>query len=477
MRTFAPYLSAAMAATASFAASGIAGFVSLYFLAQTLSKEEFGAYSLAANVMLLVALLATLGLDRTLLLRLAPLDAQSGNLLGRSLFWQTCWIGAGFAAVLGLAVWLAAGKAGDGLISASATWWIMALVPALVPLTLLALARAWFQANHRAGDAALMPGVADAARAGMIAMAFAASLGKTGVAVAFCLSALVPLIILGFRARGHSESLPAGLPARQLGRDIGRGLIFCSQRVVDVGLYLIDIIIIGLVASDAVIAEYAIAARLAAMTDLGRLALISAFTPRVRMHHHAGNATLLAQEYHRARLASFVIACLVAVAMTLTGSRLLAFFGDFSSSYDPLMVLVSGYVFTAASGLHASYLTMTGEVRLSALIRAFGLALAIAALALLTPQFGAMGAAIAITFVMCAINIASMLLLWRKTGFRAFGVVPMGAGICAMLVLFLCATGHLSAPLASGGLIAVLIGFTVIEWLRPILVQPSAKQT
>lgn len=466
MRTKATYLSGAMAAALSFIASGLAGFASLYFLVKILSKDEFGAYSLAANVMLLASLLATLGLDRALLLRLAPLDSQRGVMLGRDLFLQSCWIGAGFAAMLGLTIWVAVGQVGDMVLSDLAVGWIRSLVPALVPLTLMALARGWFQANHRVGDAAVMPGIADAARAGLIAIAFVASLGNGGVAFAFCFSAILPLVILWLRAKGQSgiasqDQLKAGVV-----QEIGKGLVFSSQRIADVGLYLFDIIIIGLVATDAVTAEYAIAARLAAMTDLGRLALISAFTPRVRMHFHAGHIPALEQEYHRARLASFGIACLVAVAMVLIGSQLLTFFGDFSSSYGPMMILVSGYIFTAASGLHASYLTMTGEVRLSALIRALGLVVAITGLAVLTPRFGAMGAAVAITIAMSGINLASMVLLWRKTGFRAFGTVPMSLGLCAMLILWCRAMGVVSAPVASAGLVAASGIFAALEWRR-----------
>ena len=467
MQGVSSYMSGAMAATASFAASGLAGFVSLYFLVQILSKEDFGAYSFAANVMMLASLLATLGLDRALLLRLAPLNTAKGKLAGRSLFLRTCMIATCAVAVLGFAIWVAAGRSGTTPHSDLAAWWMQALVAGLLPLTLLALARAWFQANHRVGDAAVMPGVADVARASMIAVAFALSLGKGGVALAFCLSAVLPLVILWLRARGQTDAAPADLPAAE----VGRGLVFSSQRIADVGLYLIDIIIIGLVAADAVTAEYAIAARLAAMTDLGRLALIATFTPRVRMHFHANNSAALVSEYHRARLASFAIACFVAIGMVLFGRQLLTLFGDFAQSYGPMMILVSGYVFTAACGLHASYLTMTGEVRLSALIRTIGLLIAVVGLAVLTPRFGALGAAIAITIAMSGINIASMFLLWRRTGFRAFGLTPMAIGVFGMVLLWLSAAGLVSPLIASVGLAAAIMVFAGLERLRPMPAQ------
>lgn len=470
MRDIAPYLSGALAAIASFVASGLAGFVSLYFLVQILSKDDFGAYSFAANVMMLASLLATVGLDRALLLRLAPLSTAKGMLAGRSLFLRTCLIATCVVALLATSIWFASWRFRS---SDLAAWWIQALVPGLLPITLLALSRAWFQANHRVGEAAVMPGVADVARAGMIALAFVFALGKGGVAAAFCLSAVLPLVILGLRARGRSAAAPADLP----GSELRRGLVFSSQRIVDVGLYLIDIIVIGLVATDAVTAEYAIAARLAAMTDLGRLALIATFTPRVRMHFHAGNTASLAREYYRARLASFGIACMVAIGMVLFGRQLLAVFGDFSTSYGPMMILVSGYIFTAAGGLHASYLTMTGEVRLSALIRTIGLVVAVVGLGILTPRFGALGAAAAITTAMSGINGASMLLLWRRTGFRAFGLVPMAVGLCGMVLLWLAAAGLLSSIAASVGLAAALGIFTGWEWLRLSPLQPKAGPT
>ena len=405
-----------------------------------------------------------------LLLRLAPLETSKGMLTGRSLFLRTCLIATCVVALLSIALWFASEHNRSSLHPDLSAWWIKALILSLLPLTLLALCRAWFQANHKVGDAAVMPGVADVSRASMIALAFAFSLGKGGVAIAFSLSAVLPLVILGLRARGRTVAAPADLPASE----IGRGLVFSGQRIVDVGLYLIDIIVIGLVATDAVTAEYAIAARLAAMTDLGRLALLATFTPRVRMHFHAENTAALVREYHRARLASFGIACLVAIGMVLFGRQLLAVFGDFSNSYGPMMILVSGYIFTAAGGLHASYLTMTGEVRLSALIRTIGVVVAVVGLAVLTPRLGALGAAIAITIAMSGINVASMLLLWRRTGFSAFGLAPMGIGLCGMVLLWLAAAGLLSSIAASSGLAAALGIFTGLEWLRLLPAQPDA---
>lgn len=471
MRASLPYLSGAMAATFSFAASGIAGIVSLYFLVQILSKEDFGAYSFAVNVMILAALLATLGLERALLLRLAPLHTPEGKLLGRSVFWRTCRITTLAAALIGAAIWgLVAGSA-SWVTADLGSWWIAALVPSLLPMAVLALARAWFQANHRTGDAAVMPGIADASRAAMIASVFALGLGKAGIAAAFCLSSMLPLAILWARARGKSEAAPADLSRS----DIQRGLVYSLQRIADIGLYLIDIIIIGLVATDVVTAEYALAARLAAMTDLGRLAMTATFTPRARLHHHANNTTALAREYRKARLSSYAVACCVTVALLLFGSAVLTFFGDFAVSFGPMLVLASGYLFNAASGLHASYLAMTGEVMLSAVIRIVGLTGAVLGLTFLTPQFGSMGAAIVITAAMSGINAMSMLLLWRRTGFRAFGLWPMLVGAGSAALLCAVAATLLSPGWASCAILAGLLLLVWQEWPRQTAAGPGVR--
>lgn len=472
MRAIVPYLTGALAAVFSFAASGIAGFVSLYFLVQILTKEDFGAYSFAVNVMILGALLATIGLDRALLLRLAPFPSPNGFLVGRSVFWRTCRTSSFGAALIGIVIWGITAAPAGWVTKDLGDWWILVLVPSLIPMALLALARAWFQANHRTGLAAAMPGVADASRAAMIGMVFVLGLGKVGIAVAFCLSAVLPLAILWARARGQSEAAPAELTRS----DVKRGLVFSGQRIADVGLYLIDIIVIGLVATDAVTAEYAIAARLAAMTDLGRLAMIATFTPRARLHHHANNTTALLREYRKARLASCAVACCVSIVLMLFGHPVLVFLGDFSDSFGPMLVLASGYLFSAACGLHASYLAMTGEVRASALIRGVGLVCAILGLTILTPHFGSMGAAIVITATMFGINAMSMLLLSRRTGFRAFGPLPMLVGGGSAALIWAVASANLSPVLASGAIVAGLVALVGVEWPRRMVASQETSR-
>ncbi len=407
-----PYTAGAVAAVGSYVGGAVAGFAALYFLTQILSKADFGAYAFSVNLVMLLAIVASLGLDRTLLLRIAGLGTGGARLKGTKLLKSVLTVSSGAGFTIAVLLWFLAGPIAETMATDVAGWWMQMMALAIVPLTFSALIRAWYQANHRVGESAVMPGVTDIVRAILIAAAFFAGTGKIGVAVAFIASTTVPFFVLLAMARGKTSSGDATV-ARG---DITRGLVFAFQKITDSGLNLIDIVVIGLVAADVVAAEYAVAARFAAHCDIGRLALSPTFTPRVRRDFANRASESAAREYHLGRLIAFSVACLIAGVLAFVGQDLLAFFGDYQSAYAPLMVLAAGYVVTTGAGMHANYLAMTGAVRLPALIRVAGITVAIVGLTIFTPLVGSVGAAFAILVALIFMNAALLTVLWKRTG-------------------------------------------------------------
>ena len=460
MSVLKTYRPGAVSAVFSQAASALGGFMAFLFLANMLSKDDFGAYSFAFNVMLLLSILATLGLDRALLLHLSRRGDPAGPKRGLRLLLAAVGLSSVAALSFMPLIWVLAVPLGQAKGSDVVHWWLSALAPVILPMAVLLILRAWLQANHRFAVAAAMPGVADFLRALFIGLAFVFLAGKPGVALAvfaaFALPTLALVLLVPGAARDRECRLERG--------DVSRGVVYAFQRITESGLNLFDVIIIGLVASDAITAEFALAARLAALADTGRLAVTPTFLPRARLHHVSGDQAALGSEYRWVRLLSLLSALAVAVVMLLFGPAILSLFGGYDAAFQPLLLLVAGYVVTAACGPHFGYLTMTGEVRLPALIRVGGLILTGVGVAVAVPVMGALGAGFAILLALVAVNGAALAALWLKTTFPGGSVRVHGLTLIAVLVLCAVALGGISPLLGAVVVLGVALGIEETEY-------------
>lgn len=454
------YTPGAIGAIGSQAASAAGGFAALLFLTNMLTKEDFGAYSFAFSVMILLSIVGTLGLDRSLLLKLAGQGDPRGQKRGGRLLLAALGLSALAAGSLVVLVWTGSSPLARAMDSDITEWWLNALALVILPMSALLILRAWFQANHRFAVSAAMPGAADLLRALLIGLAFVLGAGKAGVAGAVVAAFSLPAIALLVAAR-HSRR---GSEHRVDGQDLSRGLVYMFQRVSEAGSSLIDLIIIGLIATETTTAEFAVAVRLASLADTGRLAVAPTFVPRARHNFASGNRDRLLAEFRMARLLALLVASLVGLVMLALGPAILSIFGGFGSAYGPLLVVTAGVLVTAASGPHIGYLTVTGEVHLPAVIRGTALILTAAGLVLVVPATGAFGAAFVILSIHLAVNASLLAALWLRTGFRGFSATVHG--LTAISVGALCATalGWVGPWIACMILLAVALGVEETEY-------------
>ncbi|MEN8742476.1 MAG: oligosaccharide flippase family protein [Phaeobacter gallaeciensis] len=452
MSVLKTYRPGALSALFSQGASALGGFLAFLFLANMLSKDDLGAYSFAFNVMILLSILATLGLDRALLLRLSRDGDPGHQKRGLRLLFQILERSSAASIVFIVAVWAIATPLSEFMGSQVAHWWLSALAPVILPMAVLLLLRVWFQANHRFAIFSAMPGIVDFLRAMFIGVAFVAATGKLGVALAVFAGFCVPLVALLLLTRGAEWIEDTRLESG----DVSRGIVYAFQRISEAGFSLFDVILIGLVASDATTAEFALAARLAVLADAGRQAVFPTFMPRVRRYHMAGERAEIAREFGWVRLLSLLAALGVAILLIVFGPAILLLFGGYEAAYEPLILIVAGYVVTGASGPHLGYLTMTGEVRLPALIRLGGLIVTAVGIVFTVPIMGALGAGFAILVGLLAVNSAALAALWAKTGF--IGVSGPVHGLTLIAVMALCAVAlHWISPMIGATMILVVV--------------------
>ena len=408
------YLLGAAAVATSHTAGAVAGFFSLWLLARILSKEMLGGYAFASAVVALVSLIATLGLDRSLLLRIAPLPERSDCLHGGGLAARVTILTALAGSLLALGLALSAAPFVSHGALPEAEFWFPALSVAVVPMVTTMMLQVWYQANHRVPISAAMPGIADLLRSLLFAVVFVTGLGALGVAAAATLAAAAPAVILIYHAWRRTRASP-----RHFGHgDLASGLQFLVLRLSNQGMRHIDLLMMGLLATGAGTAEYAVAARLASVTDYGRAALIQSFSPRVRRWLSSGGFTAAFREYDNVRCVSLAVALSVSAGFVLIGRPLLQLLGHFEAAYTPLLLLAASYIVTAGFGMHSSYLAMAEEVGWSALMRVVALAIFVGLNLALIPHFGAAGAALATFTTQGFINTAGAALTNHFTGLQ-----------------------------------------------------------
>lgn len=455
----ASYLAGALAVGFSKIASAGAGLAGLWFLTQILSRAEFGGYAFAMSVVMLLSLFGTFGFERVLMLRIAGSPPRPGTLRGTGLLRKTMVLGLGLSLLLAAGLWAAAEPIVALGALPEATFWLGALAIAIVPMTISALMQVWFTANHRVAEAVGLSGLVDATRASFLGLVFLAGGAPAHVAAAVAAAACLPLVVLSLRARGDRRRAPHRLAAS----DFSYGLMFLVQRVSVQGMRQLDLVLMGFLALSTATADYAVAARIAALCDIGRLSLKPTFTPRVRRYLSLGQPERARGEYHSARLIGMMVAMAGAAAFAAVGPILLGLFGNYQGAYAPLVVLAAGYIVNAGTGMHASYLAMSGEVLLSALLRATGLGLFVAMFVWLVPQHGALGAAFGLLVTIITINAASLWLLYWRTGFNGLPWQSFIVLFCSTGAICMTGLGHLPGSTLAGILAGLVLAVFALE--------------
>jgi O-antigen/teichoic acid export membrane protein len=461
-------LGASGVALSTAAATG-SGFLSLLLLTRILTKEMFGAYAFAMAVVALASFVATLGLDRALLLRVARRPARADRLQGSGIALRASLAAAlAGAAVAAAIAWGGVTLAGEAL-PREAGFWFPALALAVIPMSISMMLQAWFQANHRVAVSTSVPGLSDLVRCLLLALVFLLGLGAAGVAGAVLVAAAVPVLVLLALAWGRSVRQPRLLVLA----DFGKGLQFLTLRLATQGMRQADLIMMGLLATAAGTADYALAVRLAALADYGRQSLKPSFTPRARRWLATGDRLAALREYEQTRNASLAVALLAAAGFAALGPSLLGVFGNFESAYPPLLLLSASFIVNAGFGMHSSYLAMQGEVSWSAAIRMVALVALIVLHLVLIPRFGAMGAAAAALVVQIAVNIFGALLAYRLTGLVAVDRVLLLVMAAAGAALALVALD--AAPQAAGVAVLALTLAVVLFRSRELIVGQGAR--
>ncbi len=463
-----PYLTGAAAGLLAKAMSLVAGFGNLWLLTRILEKEQFASYVFVLALLTWLAVVGTVGLDRTVLFRLSRIDAPPGALVGGPL------VAAALVAVLPIsaafALLVAAGTAiGDVGHLPGLAFWLAVLAMMVVTTCLGRVFEAWYWARGRVAPSVLIPAAGEIARTVALAVAFVAAPTRTGVAFAVVVAAFVPLLLWLVVAPLRELRQPA----RLLREDLSYGLKTMAGRAADEGTHHVDVLMIGLLATAAATADYAVAARFAILVALVKGLLGPVLTPRLGRYSAFGSRDVLLREYNQVRLVGLVAALFSAAVLAALGRPVLALFGDYAQSYPLIMVLVAGYVVSVGFGSNAALLSISGHAGWTLAARVALLAAIVVLNLVLIPFMGAMGAALGMAIGQVAVNALLCAMIWRLDGLPTISpgiVLVLGAALALLLLLGFDAIGSIAGALGLVVLAVWLLARYSSLWL------PLAKE-
>jgi O-antigen/teichoic acid export membrane protein len=385
-------------------------FLTQVLFARLMGAAEFGVYSTANTIMLLVAGFATLGLVAMPQRFWPEYEATGDQARQRGLMRFASWAPFAIGSVFALAGCAAAHLASPLISPAVATAACLAMltVPALVTLDVVegvALAKAW---------KALAYGVAFVLRPLIVPLIFAgawlmgvqadAALAVTALVAATWLCALVLLVLV---RRKVAALLHKGPAAEERRRWILAGL---PVMLID-GAFLLmtstDILLLTIFRDDATVGAYSAAARLIALVAFVHQGLTWASAHHFSALHAAGDRDAMAAYAARTTrwtfLPSLAGACVVALAAPLL---LMAFGKGFEEGGAITAVLLLGLLARAAVGPAEQLLVMTDHQIASAYAYAWAFVVNLGLGLALVPAYGAIGAAVSTA---CAYLAASLI--------------------------------------------------------------------
>lgn len=238
------------------------------------------------------------------------------------------------------------------------------------------------------------------------------------VIIAVLVSTLLQYLILQRRTRGR---LPSGQKQIRLGYWLKTALPLFLMDSFQMALTFIDVLILGLFVSPAMVAIYFAATRVNTLISLVQLAVLAAVSQRFAGFAASNRRHELENLVYRTVQWTFWPSLLVAVGIIACGWILLRLFGaEFTIAYPLLPILALGMVARASVGPAESLLVMLGRERSAFTAQAISTVCNITLNLALIPSWGIFGAAIATSTSMIIFSTSLELFVRRKIGISSW---------------------------------------------------------
>lgn len=414
-------------AVAAFAINlaGAGGTFALHvLLSRTMGGTEYGIYVYAVTWITVLALIAKMGWDTTLVRYIPAYDAGMEYSLLRGVLRRgisfTFAGGVFLAGLSAVVTWLIGEQLKPGL----RTTFLFAflLLPVMAQTQVVQSALRGFRRVpiSEVPDRILRPILL----AGVVLVA-ARGLGWRMAAETVILIHLAAMIIalataMFWLGRSIPKPVRASGPTYRDREWLSVSFPFVVLSATHLILNQVDVIMVGSILGTTEAGIYAVASRVAVLVLFALTAINVIAGPMISQLHAQKNILALQHVVTLVARGSLVFSLGVGIALTLFGKDVLSLFGtEFVEGYVALVILTSGQIANAAAGCVALLLTMTGHERGAALIMVLSIIVNIGLNAALIPIFGLAGAACATAFTTAMWNVMMLVHVRRRLGIQA----------------------------------------------------------
>ncbi len=352
-------------------------FVVLIMLSRFLPKQSFGDLMTAFGFYRLTGL--ALGIGGSLVLLFHVSRQRDDRVAEIRLQRFSALVGGIPSGAIALATVIAAGPVAAALGKPSLAVWLQQLAPFVVFTTLLAIATGALEGRSRVAESIFWGDVAPSAvRIVLLPLVAALHLPSVYVAHVLTLSVLLPWLVL---ARRMASRDVAGWQ-----RWARWDYSYCGKFVVATlfanQLGAADIVIASLLFPSATVADYAVAARLAALFTFFELALLKRFAPRAGSLLAAKDQVGLHREFDMCRRLAIGSVAVTIAGMLLMAPVLLPLLGNYMDARTPLIWLAIPSFIASFYATSDRLLIIAGQANVALVVTASSFAL------LMTTPFG-----------------------------------------------------------------------------------------
>ena len=372
-------------------------------LARILPVEEYGIFVFAHSLASMVAVLAALGFATSMMRFISAyhINGELGELKGiLSSSLQLICLSAALISFILISISAAIPEISSGL------FWSAAI---LIPTTIDAWRESAMRGLHRTAEAILPRQVILPSVTMLLILAF-----DIGELIPIMLCFVICFIIIELagvvRLRAITHFLMPIAPIRRVKHWVSISLPMAFATLAHQGLTKWDIVVLGVFVGMDATGPYGAAARTALLASIVLRVVNLVVGPALSEYYHSGRFREFKSALVISSAASGALGLPIYIAILVYPSEVMSLFGVGYDNAGPyLQVLASGQFVNLLSGSAGLALTMSKHQKLYLLLAGLASILSLVALMMLTPLYGAFGAAVATSLALVVFNVAQVL--------------------------------------------------------------------
>lgn len=420
-------------------------FVIAYFLARLLGVEQYGIYILAISFATLIAGIATLGLDSTMV-RYIALQVSKKDYEGVR---GTIQIGVGvsflLSALLSLGLFLLADPIAGGLFNEPRLAPFFQLFSIIIPFMTLSSVLVNVSRGFKRMDYSSLAenGVLFVTRMVLVGILAIIRLDAYTAVIAFGLSELAVSISLIYLLRKVFPLKISPSKARRNYREIFTfSLPFWLSGILTKFRKNIQTLLLGTLNTVTSVGIFSIASKINLISYIFYKSIIASVKPVLAVLDEEKNWGQIGQLYQTTTRWTFMANLPIFLIMAFFPEELMSVFGEsYASGALVLIILAFGELINSGTGICGSIIDMTGRTKLKLVNSMIWVLLMSIGNVILIPRWGVIGAAVASSFSLAAVNLLRVLQVWylyRVQPYNLSYIKPITAGAAAVItVLFL----------------------------------------